>query len=1413
MIRRRAQRSRRTGSRLRSVPNPTLLGLVAVLGAVLLIQACTNRDIVSVIVTAVSVTPPAGSMVEGDTLRFRAIVTDDRGGSLNGVPVEWSVTDSSVISVDANGLVTALSRGTARVRAEFRGEVGEATVEVFLAPRIALDPAALAFFGGVDGAPIPPQVVAVTNAGGDRLEGLAVEIRYGAGQPTDWLEAVFASQTANTTLTVTAISASLIAGQYSAELVITSTTDRVANNGVILPVTLSLSDFAVVESDGTTEVTEAGSTDDFTVALAKQPDSDVVLFVTSADVGEVTAFPAGLTFTPDDWDVPQAVTVTGVDDLVDDGDVQTSIVISVDDANSDDAFDPTPDFNVVVTTLDDDTAGMVVTQTNGSTLVTEAGVTDTLSVVLESEPASLVVINVITQDAGEASVSPDQLTFDATNWTVPQVVTVTGVDDFVIDGDVQTDVVVEVDTLATTGPYTAVPSQTVNVTTVDDDTGALVLSRDSAAVDETGTTDSITVTLSVMPDSAVTLAVASADIGEVTALPDTITIQPAEWNVGKVVTFTGVDDLVSDGPQVATVTVSVVAAASDGDFDAAPAATVDVTNADNDSPGFLITETDGGTTVSESGTTDDFQVVLNTQPQAGTVVALDVVSPAVAEVTVSPGTIQFDESTWNTPVTVTVTGVDDGEDDGDEVTEVAVSIGGATTDPDYSSVPAQAVSVTTIDTKLVITEIGGGTTVVSEFGTTDFFDVSLSHPPSSDVVVSVVSDDTGEATVDRSQLTFTPDNWSTAQAITVTGVDDLIDDGDVVTDVRLTVLNVSSDPIFHDVADTVEVTTTDNDGAGINVVEIGGTVVSEGGGGTTDQFDVSLTARPAPGTSVVLDVSSGDTGEVTVDKAQLSFTPGNWNSPQTVTATGVPDNTVDGDQNTDITLSVNLAGTSDPAYTSVSDRLVGATTLDVDVATLTVANAFATEGGNVVFSVSLSDGVEGGLSVDVTLTDGTAVAPADYDGTGGTLNFAGTPGEIEQFSVSTVNDAIVEGNETFSLSLSASNPAVDDTDTATGTINNNDASAVTVNNATVTEGGDLAFNVTLSNPVQGGLTVDVALSGGTATGGPAPLAPPEDYNNVVGQLTFAGTAGEVELFTVATLDDVIVEGAENFTVSLSPSHASVTAGNTGTGTINDNDNAAVTVDNASATEGGGLTFTVSLDNAVAGGFTVNVTLTDGSATGGAAPLAVPEDYDNVVVPLTFAGTAGETEQFTVATLDDAVFEGTETFTVGLSASNGAVGDSDGGSGTILDNDGQPTVTLIASPTSLAENGSANPSVVTATLSNPSTQAVTVTLGFSGTASLTDDYTRTGDQIVIPAGSLSRNREVSAVQDNLDEPDETVIVDITNVTNATEQGTQQQTITIVDDDEVTVSWTAASQSGSEAVGSMTVTAQLSGSSAS
>src|SRR5690242_13890729 len=74
--------------------------------------------------------------------------------------------------------------------------------------------------------------------------------------------------------------------------------------------------------------------------------------------------------------------------------------------------------------------------------------------------------------------------------------------------------------------------------------------------------------------------------------------------------------------------------------------------------------------------------------------------------------------------------------------------------------------------------------------------------------------------------------------------------------------------------------------AGLSVIESGGTTVV-GGAGTSDTLTVALTEMPA--SKVVVDAISSDFGVAKVSPARLTFTPANWNIPQTVTVLGVND--------------------------------------------------------------------------------------------------------------------------------------------------------------------------------------------------------------------------------------------------------------------------------------------------------------------------------------------------------------------------------------------------------------------------------------------------------------------------------------------------------------------------------------------
>ncbi|MEM7415427.1 MAG: hypothetical protein AAF389_08020 [Gemmatimonadota bacterium] len=885
-----------------------------------------------------------------------------------------------------------------------------------------------------------------------------------------------------------------------------------------------LAGFTIAESGGGSIVSEAGSTDDFTVVLDSEPASSVVLDITSGDVGEVTVDVAQLTFTSADWATPQVVTLTGIDDAVIDGSQLTSITVAVNDAASDDDFDPLANQLVSVTTTDDDVASFTVTEVGGSTAVTEAGSTDQLSVVLGAEPTSDVVLTVTSGDLTEVTVSVPSLTFTAANWNTPQLVTLTGVDDDIDDGDQSTTITVAVDDANSDDGFDPLPDQTVSAITSDDDTAGFTVTESlgSTSVNETGTTDDFTVVLDTEPVSNVVLTVTSADLTEVTAAPTSLTFTPANWDTPQTVTLTGEDDLENDGNQVTTVSVAVNDGPSDDTFDPLPDQNVTVTTVDNDLAGFTVTETSGGTSVSETGTTDDFTVVLTAQP--ATNVVIDVTSSDTGEATVAPTTLTFTPGNWDQAQTVTVTGIDDPFDDGDQFSTVTVAVDDANSDDAFDPLADQTVSVTTLDddgSAYVVAETGGSTDV-TEGGGTDTFSVVLSTQPTSNVVIDVTSGDTGEVTVDVTSLTFTPGNWDTPQNVTATGVDDDIDDGDVVTLVNLSVDDALSDDTYDALADqTVGVTTTDDDTAGFTVSEsAGSTSVTEAG--STDDFTVVLDTEPV--SNVVISVVSGDVSEATVDQATLTFTPADWDTPQSVVVTGVDDDVDDGDQVTPITIAV-VDGSSDDAFDGVADQQVSPTTTDDDTAGFTVTetagNTVVSESGTTDdFTIVLDAAPETGVVFTVTSGD-----PGEATVNAATVTFTPLNWNTPQTVVVTgVDDALQDGDQVTTITISVDDGASDDTfdplpdQTVSATTTDDDTAGFTVTESggstSVSEAGTTDdFSVVLdTEPTSNVVLTVVSADVGEVT---------------VDQATLTFTPGNwnsPQTVTVTGVDDVLTDG-------------------------------------------------------------------------------------------------------------------------------------------------------------------------------------------------------------------------------------------------------------------------------------------------
>ena len=325
--------------------------------------------------------------------------------------------------------------------------------------------------------------------------------------------------------------------------------------------------------------------------------------------------------------------------------------------------------------------------------------------------------------------------------------------------------------------------------------------------------------------------------------------------------------------------------------------------------------------------------------------------------------------------------------------------------------------------------------------------------------------------------------------------------------------------------------------------------------------------------------------------------------------------------------------------------------------TLSVADATAEEGDPAQFRVTLSRASTQTVTVGYQTHQGTTASTQDFVGRSGTLTFAANTTQ-KTIAVQTREDTIDEPDETFTIQLSNPSGATLTDDVGIATITDNDPlPTLSVGDATVEEGGTASFEVTLSPASARTVTVDYQTVGGTAAEG-------IDYTRASGTLTF--DAGETrQTIEVETTEDSDDEPDEAFTVRLSNPDRATLADDSGSGTIEDDDDTVNTlptlsIGDATVIEGETASFEVTLTGTSTQTVTVAYETAGGSAVEGT-------DYTRASGTLTFAvGTTQRTIE--VQTSEDSDDEADEAFAVRLTNPNGATLADDSGSGTIEDDD-------------------------------------------------------------------------------------------------------------------------------------------------
>ena len=665
------------------------------------------------------------------------------------------------------------------------------------------------------------------------------------------------------------------------------------------------------------------------------------------------------------------------------------------------------------------------------------------------------------------------------------------------------------------------------------------------------------------------------------------------------------------------------------------------------------------------------------------------------------------------------------------------------------------------------------------------------------------TDDTARAGEDYTLLsnTLTLSSESAAMTFTVSITDDTLFETDELFSVSLS--GAPTGVIL--IADTVEVTIEDNETATIGFVQTSYEILENGG-------------RQA----VEVEIKSGVLAEGVILSVGVSTADGTATAPGDYIAT---DDTIDfSSANTrgSIVVPINfdqiLEGKErfEVALNLLSDStLAGRVTVEPLTATVTITDELVTVGfvnspyvvkeGAAGISVTigiLSEGIVLGkgitLAVNYEISDESASAGQDYQNISGTVVFeAATKTQVVFIPIT--DDSLFEGDESFRITLTDVEASIDGVslgdDAPTVQLNPKTAKVTILDDDTVEIGFDpvtyvvseASGTVTLTARILSGslgrvVTLTYATADGSAVAG-------TDYTLTTGTLTLSDTTTSFT-FTVRILEDIDVELAQTFTVSLSGAPAGVAlTSSVAIVTILDNDEAPIPVvevgfDPVSYVvdeDSGTVELTVSvLSGVLMETITLSYAVSDVSTT-------VSDDY-TVTVAMLELSLMTTSVTISVDIIDDTSDEPEEEFTFTLlDAPVGISFNPTVATVTIVDNDEAPAPVDVEigfdSATYRVNEGSGTVELTVSVLSGVLTETIALSYAVSDVSTtVSDDYTVTVAMLELSLMTTSVTISVDIIDDTSDEPEEEFTFTLLDAPVGVSFNPTVATVTIVDNDE-------------------------------
>lgn len=407
-----------------------------------------------------------------------------------------------------------------------------------------------------------------------------------------------------------------------------------------------------------------------TFKLNAKPKSNVIITIKSDHDDRLSISSSSLTFTPSNWNTDQTVTFTAIDDHIANGDLYFSITIST--SSGDSRFNDTKN-TVQVKIKDNDDVGIIY---DDSSITLNEGQSVVRTFKLKSQPLADVILNISSDHDDKLTISSKQLTFTSSNWNTNQSVTFTAIDDNIVSGNL--DFNIQIKPSSTDTLYNNIPEKIIPITIKDNDIAGIIYDSTSAILNE-GQYITRTFRLKSQPTSDVTLNISSNNSSRISISKPSLTFTASNWNTEQSVKFTAIDDNIYDGD--VTVSVNIKSTSADINYNNLSSGFA-ITVKDNDTSG-IITDITSATITEGQYITRTFK--LKSQPKSN--VTLNISSNNNSRLSITPQSLTFTSSNWNTTQSVRFTAIDNSIIDGDTV--VSVTVKSVSDDTNYNNLDSR----------------------------------------------------------------------------------------------------------------------------------------------------------------------------------------------------------------------------------------------------------------------------------------------------------------------------------------------------------------------------------------------------------------------------------------------------------------------------------------------------------------------------------------------------------------------------------------------------------------------------------------------------------------------------------------------------------------------------------------------------